>query len=267
MNRCMRSLKPANAAVMLANTVSPPRAGTSFAQRMVAIGGSARNVSSECQMSVPNGGVASSLRNLISTGAVPSFGANGCTVSSPNCSPKAMSASDEMFCSRKTMTSCSASASSTAASCSGGSGRLRSTPRISAPRLTPIRVIVTPARCVVSCRKSTSFTVSALVRLLRPLEARGLDEVADRRVVLVAGVLEKAVARIQRKRKRRLPRGREHHGILDSDLVVDLVVRHTCQALDELERLARRDRVAARADDQHWRLAVEVGGLDHERVA
>ena len=60
---------------MHANIVSPPRAGTSFAHSTVAIGGSARNVSSECQMSVPKGGVVSSLRNLMSTGAVPSFGA------------------------------------------------------------------------------------------------------------------------------------------------------------------------------------------------
>ena len=52
---------------MLTNMVSPPTAGTSLATRMVAIGGSARNVSSECQTSVPNGGVVSSLRNLISS--------------------------------------------------------------------------------------------------------------------------------------------------------------------------------------------------------
>ena len=42
---------------MLTNMVSPPTAGTSLAHRMVAIGGSARNVSSECHTSVPNGGV------------------------------------------------------------------------------------------------------------------------------------------------------------------------------------------------------------------
>ncbi len=67
---------------MLTNIVSPPTAGTSLAHRIVAIGGSARNVSSECQTSVPNGGVVSSFLNLISSGAfLPSFGANGCTVS------------------------------------------------------------------------------------------------------------------------------------------------------------------------------------------
>ena len=73
MNCCMRSLRPSNAADMLTNMVSPPTAGTSLAHRMVAIGGSARKVSSECHTSVPNGGVVSSLRNLISTGALSSL--------------------------------------------------------------------------------------------------------------------------------------------------------------------------------------------------
>ena len=83
---------------MLANMVSPPTAGSSLvARRMVAIGGSARKVSSECQTSVPNGGVVSSFRNLISSGAfLPSFGANGCTVSSPNRRPNAISWSEVM---------------------------------------------------------------------------------------------------------------------------------------------------------------------------
>ena len=58
----------------------------------VAIGGSARNVSSECQTSVPNGGVVSSFLNLISSGAfLPSFGANGCTVNLLNRRPNAIS--------------------------------------------------------------------------------------------------------------------------------------------------------------------------------
>ena len=57
MNCCMRALRPSNAADMLANMVSPPIAGTTFAHSIVAIGGSARNVSSECQTSVANGGL------------------------------------------------------------------------------------------------------------------------------------------------------------------------------------------------------------------
>ena len=77
MNWRMRSLRPSNAADMLANMVSPPSAGTSLATRMVAIGGSARNVSSECHTSVPNGALVSSFLNLMSWGAVPSLGANG----------------------------------------------------------------------------------------------------------------------------------------------------------------------------------------------
>ena len=67
MNCCIRSLSPSNAADMLANIVSPPIAGTSLATRIVALGGSLRNVSSECQTSVRNGGLVSSLRNLIRT--------------------------------------------------------------------------------------------------------------------------------------------------------------------------------------------------------
>ena len=67
MKCCMRSLSPSKAADMLANMVSPPIAGTSLATRIVAFGGSLRNVSSECQTSVRNGGLVSSLRNLIST--------------------------------------------------------------------------------------------------------------------------------------------------------------------------------------------------------
>ena len=67
MKCCMRSLRPSKAADMLANMVSPPIAGTSLATRIVAFGGSLRNVSSECQTSVRNGGLVSSLRNLIST--------------------------------------------------------------------------------------------------------------------------------------------------------------------------------------------------------
>ena len=76
---------------MLTNMVSPPTAGVSLAHRIVAIGGSARKVSSECQTSVPNGGVVSSLRNLINSGAfLPSFGANGWTVNGPNRRPNAI---------------------------------------------------------------------------------------------------------------------------------------------------------------------------------
>src|SRR5262249_16575336 len=41
---------------MLTNMVSPPTAGTSFAHRMVAIGGLAGNGSSECPNAMPNGG-------------------------------------------------------------------------------------------------------------------------------------------------------------------------------------------------------------------
>ena len=57
MNSFIRSLSPSKAADMLTNIVSPPTAGTSLAHSTVAIGGSARKVSSECQTSVPNGGV------------------------------------------------------------------------------------------------------------------------------------------------------------------------------------------------------------------
>ena len=90
MNCCMRSLSPSKAADMLANMVSPPIAGTSLATRIVALGGSLRNVSSECQTSVRNGGLVSSLRNLISTETSLSLGANGCTVNSPNRLPKSI---------------------------------------------------------------------------------------------------------------------------------------------------------------------------------
>src|SRR5262249_36024388 len=67
MNCCTRPLRPSNAADMLANMVSPPIAGTNFAHRIVAIGGSLRNVSSECQTSVANGGLFSSFLNLMRT--------------------------------------------------------------------------------------------------------------------------------------------------------------------------------------------------------
>ena len=89
----------------------------------VAIGGSARKVSSECQTSVPNGGVVSSFLNLISSGAfLPSFGANGCTVSSPNLRPNAINCSDVMFWSRKMIISFSTSAVSIASNCASSSG-------------------------------------------------------------------------------------------------------------------------------------------------
>ena len=98
--------------------VAADRGQLSLAHRMVAIGGSARNVSSECQTSVPNGGVVSSLRNLISSGAfLPSFGANGCTVSSPNRRPKSINCSEVMSWSRKMISSFSTSAVSIAANC------------------------------------------------------------------------------------------------------------------------------------------------------
>ena len=58
---------------MLTNMVSPPTAGTSLAHRMVAIGGSARNVSSECQTSVPNGGVGLVVPELDQLGCVLAF--------------------------------------------------------------------------------------------------------------------------------------------------------------------------------------------------
>ena len=91
MNCCMRSLRPSNAADMLTNMVSPPTAGTSLAHRTVAIGGSARKVSSECQTSVPNGGVGLVVAELDQLGRLlPSFGENGCTVSSPKRRPKSI---------------------------------------------------------------------------------------------------------------------------------------------------------------------------------
>ena len=90
----MRSLSPSNAADMLTNMVSPPIAGTSLAHSTVAIGGSARKVSSECQTSVPKGGLVSSFLNLMSWGADASLGENGCTVNSPNRRPNAIRFSD-----------------------------------------------------------------------------------------------------------------------------------------------------------------------------
>ena len=122
MNCCMRSLSPSNAADMLANMVSPPIAGTSLATRIVAFGGSLRNVSSECQTSVRNGGLVSSLRNLISTETSLSFGANGCTVSSPNRRPKSIRFSELMSWLRKMSSSFSASAFSIASRCSSEIG-------------------------------------------------------------------------------------------------------------------------------------------------
>ncbi len=58
---------------MLTNMVSPPTAGTSLAHRIVAIGGSARKVSSECQTSVPNGGVGLVVPELDQLGRVLAF--------------------------------------------------------------------------------------------------------------------------------------------------------------------------------------------------
>ena len=76
---------------MLANIVSPPTAGTSLATRIVAIGGSARNVSSECQ----HVGAERRRRLVVAEfdqhrRVFASFGANGCTVSSPNRRPKSI---------------------------------------------------------------------------------------------------------------------------------------------------------------------------------
>src|SRR5204863_5235163 len=99
------------------------------------------------------------------------------------------------------------------------------------------------------------------------LVARGLDEVANRRVVLVTRVLEEAVLRIELERERGLPRPREHDRVLDLELVVDPLGCDTREPLDEAQRLARRDRLSAGADDRHRALAVEVRRLDHERVA
>ena len=130
----MRSLSPSNAADMLANMVSPPIAGTSLATRIVALGGSLRNVSSECQTSVRNGGLVSSLRNLIRTETSLSFGANGCTVSSPNRLPKSIRFCELMSWLRNISNSFSASAFSMASRCSSDIGWRRSIPVISAPR-------------------------------------------------------------------------------------------------------------------------------------
>ena len=145
MNCCMRSLRPSKAAEILANIVSPPIAGTSLATRIVALGGSLRNVSSECQTSVRNGGLVSSLRNLISAETFSSLGANGCTVNSPNRRPKSIRLSELMSWLRRMISSFSASAFSMASRTSSEIGLRRSTPVISAPRLGPTRVTVMPA--------------------------------------------------------------------------------------------------------------------------
>ena len=62
--------------------------------------------------------------------------------------------------------------------------------------------------------------------LLRALESRRLDVVADGRVAFVAGVLVHlvVVVELQRKRRRPLPR-RQHLRILDRHLIVDGVLR------------------------------------------
>jgi hypothetical protein len=91
----MRALRPSKAADILANIVSPPTAGTSLAHKTVAIGGSARNVSSECHTSVPNGGFVPSFLNLMRTGVFGSCGENGCTVNSPKRRPKSIRLSRE----------------------------------------------------------------------------------------------------------------------------------------------------------------------------
>ncbi len=92
------------------------------------------------------------------------------------------------------------------------------------------------------------------------------DEVANGRIVLVASVLEHAIVVVTLQRKRRLPRFGQNDRILDRDLVVDRVRCRPCEPLDDAQVAARRDRLAAGSDDQHRRFAVEVAGLDDERV-
>jgi len=104
-------------------------------------------------------------------------------------------------------------------------------------------------------------------RLVMALVARRHDEVADRGVVLVARVLVEPVVGVAHEWERGFPGLREHDGVLDRDLVIDRVGSRPRQALDDRELLARGERLAARADDQHRRLAVEVRGFDDQRVA
>src|SRR5262249_33537967 len=94
MNCCMRPLRPSNAADMLANMGSPPIAGTNFAHRIVAIGGSVRNVSSQCQTAVADGGVVSFFLNLVGADAFSFGGAEGWRVNSGHRRPKSIRLSD-----------------------------------------------------------------------------------------------------------------------------------------------------------------------------
>ena len=64
--------------------------GTSFARRIVAIGGVDLKVSSLCQMSVSGLALLPSLSSTISSGALSALGENGLTVSSPKRRPSAM---------------------------------------------------------------------------------------------------------------------------------------------------------------------------------
>src|SRR4051812_47356098 len=105
------------------------------------------------------------------------------------------------------------------------------------------------------------------MRGMGALVARRLDEVAHRRVVLVARVLVEAVLRIELERERRLPRSREHDRILDLDLVVDRRRSRAAETLEDAQLLARGNRFAAGSHDRHGALAVEVRRLDYERVA
>src|SRR5262245_44141115 len=104
MNCCIRSDSPWYAAVIEQKHVSPPISGMIFEHNIVPIGGSARNVSSVCQISVAGGGLSSLLSYTMSSGASLVLVENGCTVNSPKYRPNRLRSSDEMVWLGKTST-------------------------------------------------------------------------------------------------------------------------------------------------------------------
>src|SRR6266550_8124203 len=95
-NRCMRSDSPSYAAAIEQKHVSPPISGLILEHSIVPIGGSVRNVSSVCQISVAAGGLPSLLSYTMSSGASLALVENGCTVSSPKYRPNRLRSSDEI---------------------------------------------------------------------------------------------------------------------------------------------------------------------------
>jgi hypothetical protein len=80
------------------------------------------------------------------------FGENGWIESSPKRRANAICWSSVMSWSRSTMTSWRTNAAWIAANCASPSGRRRSTPRISAPMLPPMRTISMPVAAAGSSR-------------------------------------------------------------------------------------------------------------------